>query len=93
MRHKRKRGEVSVIGKKILCELMEARKELKRCADNSDIIIKRISVLHNSKNIKNSKPLAWLTPEQRVKSNKLKKENPETYKYVTEVLALFVGGD
>ena len=78
---------------RILCELVGIRSELKRNNDILDVITKRISILHNSKNIANPKPLAWLTSEQRRKAYELKKENPETYKYVTEVLELFIGGD
>lgn len=82
-----------MILRELLLEIKEINTELKMCNEKLDNLIKRISILHNFKNVESKKPLAWLNSEERIRAEELKKEKPATYKYVTELLKLFIGGD
>ena len=64
---------------------------LKKIIRQNDMIIRRLSMLHNEKNVKNQKPLAWLDEEQREKLSSLAVKNPEMFEYITEVLKAFLG--
>lgn len=64
--------------------------ELKNITAYLDRILKRISILHNQNNITNPKPLAWLTPEERVKASELKKTDPYVYDFVIKCFELFL---
>ena len=66
---------------------------LGRIEKNLDKINKRISMLHNKENVKTSRPLAWLTPEERERAEELKRKNPDMFEYITECLKLFLGGN
>ena len=60
---------------------------------NLDRVIKRISVLHNGINIKNPKPLGWITNREHQTAIELRKQNPEIYDYIISCLKLFLSKD
>ena len=79
---------------KIYDVLVSIHCELKRMNGAFDRLIKRISVLHNEKNVDSSvKPYGWLTPSERLKANEIRKKDPVTFDYVTECLKLFLKED
>ena len=66
-------------------------KHLETIIRQNDIIIKRLSMIHNAEDIKNQKPLAWLTDQEREELNDLKEKNPVLFDYITQVLKVFLG--
>lgn len=68
--------------------------EQRRANDRLDRVIKRISVLHNEKNVGSAVGLyGWLTPSERLKAKELRKKDPEAFDYITECMKLFLTKD
>ena len=75
----------------IVGEVQRCCQELKKINENLDRIIKRISILHNKKNLSNPRPLAWLEGDESKKTELLRNTNPEMYDYIVEIFKLFLG--